>query len=186
MGRLTYSDTPLAGLKLVQRGHAGDRRGFLDRLFCTEDLLAAGWLKSIVQVNHTYTRQQGAVRGLHYQYPPHAEMKLVACLRGAVWDVAVDLRPDSSTYLCWLGEELSPENQRSLLIPEGFAHGFQTLTSDVEMLYCHSAAYTPDAEAGLHPEDPRLAISWPLPVGELSDRDSAHPLISDEFKGVTI
>lgn len=184
VGRFTYSDTPLTGLKLVQRRNIGDHRGFLDRLFCAQELLAAGWLKPIVQVNHTCTRQQGTVRGLHYQYPPHSEMKLVTCLRGAIWDVAVDLRPDSRTYLSWHAEELSPENQRSFLIPEGFAHGFQALTSDVEMLYLHSAAYSPEAEAGLHPADPRLDVTWPLPVTGLSDRDAAHPLISDEFKGV--
>lgn len=186
MSRLQYSNTSLPGLRLIQRQRIGDQRGFLDRLFCAEELAAAGWLRPIAQINHTYTQRQGTVRGMHFQYPPHAEMKLVTCLRGAVWDVAVDLRQDSPTFLSWHAEELSPENQRALLIPEGFAHGFQALTSDVEMLYCHSASYAPDAEGGLHPEDSSLSINWPQPISELSERDTSHPLINDEFKGVKI
>jgi len=186
MSRLTWSNTPLEGLKLVQRQRAGDHRGFLDRLFCLDGLKNAGWQKPIAQINHTRTHLRGTVRGLHFQYPPHAEMKLVACLRGAVWDVAVDLRPDSPTFLSWHAEELSADNQRSLLIPEGFAHGFQALSDDVEMLYCHSESYTPDAEGGLHPQDPRLDITWPLPVSELSARDAGHAQIGKDFEGVVL
>ncbi|MDZ7804392.1 MAG: dTDP-4-dehydrorhamnose 3,5-epimerase family protein [Thiohalophilus sp.] len=128
MSRLQYSDTPLPGLRLIQRQRIGDHRGFMDRLFCAEELAEAGWVRPIAQINHTYTHRRGTVRGMHFQSPPHAEMKLVTCLRGAVWDVAIDLRPDSPTFLAWHGEELSPDNQRALLIPEGFAHGFQALT----------------------------------------------------------
>ena len=186
MSRLQYSDTPLPGLRLIQRQRIGDHRGFLDRLFCADELTAAGWALPIAQINHTYTHRQGTVRGMHFQYPPHAEMKFVICLRGAVWDVAVDLRPDSPTFLAWHGEELSPENQRALLIPEGFAHGFQALAADVEMFYCHTASFAPYAEGGLHPEDPRLSINWPQPISELSERDSAHCLINDTFKGVRL
>ena len=186
MSRLTSSDTPLDGVKLFQRQRIGDHRGFLDRLFCADTLQAAGWRKPIAQINHTYTRQRGTVRGMHFQYPPHAEMKLVTCLRGAILDVAVDLRPGSPTFLSWHAEELSAENQRSLLIPEGFAHGFQTLSDDVEMLYCHSERYTPEAEGGLNPQDSRLAIAWPLPVSELSARDASHILIGNDFKGVVL
>lgn len=184
MSRLQYSDTTLPGLRLIQRHRIGDHRGFLDRLFCDEELTAAGWVRPIAQINHTYTHQKGTVRGLHFQYPPHAEMKLVTCLRGVVWDVAVDLRPDSPTFLSWHAEELSRENQRALLIPEGFAHGFQTLTPDVEMLYCHTGSYAPDAEGGLHPEDTRLSINWPQPITELSERDASHPAVTDKFEGV--
>ena len=176
----------MSGVKLVQRQRAGDHRGFLDRLFCAEELQAAGWLKPISQTNLTYTSQKGAVRGLHFQYPPHAEMKLVACLRGAVWDIAVDLRSDSPTFLSWHAEELSAENQRSLLIPEGFAHGFQSLSNEVEMLYCHSEPYTPEMEGGLHPKDPRLEIVWPLRISDISARDNAHSLIGNDFKGVLL
>lgn len=184
MSRFTITDLPLPGLKLVERQRLGDARGFLSRLFCAAELLSAGWNKAIAQINHTYTARAGTVRGLHFQRSPHAEMKLVSCLRGEVWDVAVDLRAGSETFLSWHAERLSAENGRALLIPEGFAHGFQALSDDVELLYCHSMAYAPAAEAGLNPQDPRLAIAWPLPIAELSARDSQHPLLTAQFAGV--
>lgn len=184
MSRFTVTDLPLKGIKLVERQRLGDSRGFLARLFCAEELVAAGWIRPIAQINHTYTAAQGTVRGMHFQRPPHAEMKLVSCIRGEVWDVAVDVRADSPTFLHWHAERLSADNCRALLITEGFAHGFQALTDDVELLYCHSAAYAHDAEAGLNPLDERLAITWPLPVSELSARDAAHPLVETGFEGV--
>ena len=113
-------------------------------------------------------------------------MKLVSCIRGKVWDVAVDLRADSATFLHWHAEELSAENNRALLIPEGFAHGFQALTDDVELLYCHSAAYHAEAEAGLNPRDPELAINWPLEITELSNRDAQHPMVNQNFAGLLV
>lgn len=148
MSRLSIHDTPLVGVKLIQRQRAGDQRGFLDRLFCADELAAAGWDIPIAQINHTYTRRAGTVRGMHFQFPPHAEKKLVTCLKGAIQDVAVDLRPDSPTFLQWHAEELSPDNQRSLLLPEGVAHGFQALVEGVEMLFCHSAPYAPEPSGG--------------------------------------
>ncbi len=184
MSRFTITDLPLAGLKRVQRQRLGDNRGFLARLFCAEELATAGWAKPIVQINHTYTAKQGTVRGMHFQRPPHAEMKLVSCIRGEVWDVAVDLRVGSPTYLHWHAERLSAQNGCALLIPEGFAHGFQALTDDVELLYCHSAAYAVQAEGGLNPNDPRLGIAWPLAIAELSARDAGHALITADFEGV--
>jgi dTDP-4-dehydrorhamnose 3,5-epimerase len=186
MSRFELQSTPLAGLWVVQRQRLGDARGFLQRLFCADELATAGWTGPIAQINHTHTAEPGTVRGLHFQRPPHAEMKLVSCIRGAVWDVAVDLRPDSPTYLRWHAEPLSADNQRALLIPPGFAHGFQALEADVEMLYCHSQAYAPQSEAGLHPQDPRLAIAWPLPVRGLSARDASHSALDDEFEGVRL
>lgn len=186
MTRFTITATPLAGLKRIERHPLGDARGNLTRLFCAEELAAAGWHAPMAQINHTFTAVRGTVRGLHYQLPPHAEMKLVSCLRGAVWDVAVDLRAGSPTYLQWHAEILSAENHRALLIPEGFAHGFQTQTGDVEMLYCHSDFYTPAAEAGLNPQDPRVAVAWPLAVQGMSPRDAAHPMIDAEFEGVRL
>lgn len=178
MNRFTITGLPLPGLKLVERQRLGDSRGFLTRLFCAEELAAAGWTKPIAQVNHTYTAQRGTVRGLHYQTPPHAEMKLVSCIRGEVWDVALDLRAGSPTYLQWHAETLSAGNHRALLIPEGFAHGFQALTDDVELIYVHSAAYNPAAEAGLNALDPKLAIKWPLSVTVISERDRSHPVLT--------
>ena len=184
VGRFEVADTPLPGLKLVRRQKLGDARGFLSRLFCAEELVAAGWSGPIAQINHTHTARQGTVRGLHFQHPPHAEVKLVSCLRGEVWDVAVDVRQGSSTFLRWHAEHLSADNGHALLIPKGFAHGFQALSDDAELLYCHSAAYAAQAEVGLNALDERLAVTWPLPIAELSARDAGHARISDEFKGV--
>lgn len=183
---LDIIDTPLAGLKLVQRHPRGDARGFLARLFDAADLRACGWQHGVEQVNHTYTAQAGTVRGMHYQLPPHAEMKLVSCIRGAVWDVAVDLRAGSPTFLQWHAERLTADNGRALLIPEGYAHGFQTLSDDVEMLYCHSAPYSPQAEAGLHFQDARVGITWPLPPTLVSERDQQHPRLDTAYSGVAL
>ncbi|PZO17846.1 MAG: dTDP-4-dehydrorhamnose 3,5-epimerase [Burkholderiales bacterium] len=184
MSRLSCTTMPLPGLMRVERALIGDARGFLSRLFCSEELAACGWVKPVAQINHTRTAQRGTVRGLHYQRPPHGEMKLVTCIQGEVWDVAVDLRASSPTFLRWHAELLSANNRRALLIPEGFAHGFQTLTDDVEMLYCHSAAYAPQAEGGLHPEDPALRIEWPLDLSAISPRDAQHPPIDSQFSGI--
>jgi dTDP-4-dehydrorhamnose 3,5-epimerase len=186
MSRFQVADTPLAGLKVLTRQQLGDERGFLSRLFCADELRALGWDAPVAQVNHTHTRQRGTVRGMHYQVPPHAEIKLVTCLRGEVWDVAVDLRQGSPSFLRWHAELLSGDNGLALLIPRGFAHGFQTQTADVDMLYCHSAAYASQYEAGLRPTDARLAIAWPLAVQGLSARDMAHPLLTDDFEGVRL
>jgi dTDP-4-dehydrorhamnose 3,5-epimerase len=186
MSRFTVTDLPLAGLKRVERQRQGDSRGFLARVFCADELTAAGWVKPIAQINHTYTAKQGTVRGMHFQRPPRAEMKLVSCMRGEVWDVAVDLRLGSPTFLRWHAERLSAENGCALVIPEGFAHGFQTMTDDVELLYCHSEVYAAQAEGGLNPNDPRLGITWPLAITELSARDVGHALIAFDFEGVRI
>jgi len=185
MSRFLVQDTPLAGLKLVERKPVGDARGFLSRLFCAGDLAAAGWTGSIAQINHTQTKKQGALRGMHFQRAPYAEMKLVSCLRGAAWDVAVDLRAGSPTFLMWHAVELSADNHRALLIPEGFAHGFQTLTEDCELIYLHSVAWAPDAEGGLRPQDPALAIAWPLAVSDISVRDAQHALLTQAYSGLT-
>ena len=176
--------TPLAGLHVMQRHRRGDERGFLARLFDATLLRDHGWDTPIAQLNHTRTAQAGTVRGMHYQLPPHAEMKLVTCIRGAVFDVAVDLRRDSPTFLHWHAERLSADNERALLIPQGFAHGFQTLTDDVEMIYCHSAPYHPQAEAALHYQDARVGIAWPGTVTLVSERDQQHPFLSQDFSGV--
>lgn len=186
MSRFTVLDTPIADLKIVERQQLGDSRGFLSRIFCSEELAGAGWHKPVAQINQTVTQQRGTVRGMHFQRPPHAEVKLVTCLHGAVWDVAVDLRAGSPTFLQWHAVELSASNQRALLIPEGFAHGFQTLSEDCELIYLHSAAYTPEAEAGLNPKAPPLSITWPLAITELSARDAQHPMLDRGFKGLML
>ena len=184
--RFDIRDTLLSGLRILQRKPIGDSRGYLERLFCSEELQALAPGRHIAQINHTLTASRGTVRGMHFQRPPHAEIKFVSCLRGEVFDVAVDLRHNSQTFLRWHAELLSADNHKTLVIPEGFAHGFQTLTDDCEMLYFHTAAFQPGAEGGLNAQDPWLAIQWPLPVAGLSPRDASHPFLDDNFAGLTL
>lgn len=184
--RFDFSPTVLNDLFVVQRKAIEDDRGFLSRFYCSEEFAQAGMNKLIAQINHTLTRKKGAVRGLHFQHAPHAEMKLVSCLKGEVWDVAVDLRSGSSTFLQWHAEVLSAANRKSLLIPEGFAHGFQTLTEDCELIYLHTAAYHPESEGALNATDPQLNIAWPLAMTEISDRDRHHKLIEQSFRGIAV
>lgn len=186
MQRFEFLDTPLAGLKVVKRQPIGDNRGYLCRMFCAESFAAQGFSKAIAQINHTMTSKSGAIRGMHYQLPPHAEVKLVSCIRGKVFDVAVDLREGSPTFLQWHAEILSEDNQSSLLIPEGFSHGFQTLTNDCELIYLHSMPYKQAAEAALNVMDPMVLIDWPLPATDMSERDRSHPMLNQEFKGITL
>lgn len=182
---MTLEPTDIAGLAIARTAPRRDARGEFARLFCERELGAALGARRIVQINRSLTRAVGAVRGMHFQHAPHAEMKLVRCMRGRVFDVAVDLRAGSPTLLRWSGHELSAANGDMLVIPEGFAHGFQVLEPDSELLYLHTAAYEPAAEGGLSPEDPALAIRWPMPVAELSDRDRSHPPLSAGFRGIS-
>lgn len=184
--RFDVLDTPLQGLKLVQRRPIQDSRGYLERLFCTDELRALISGKGIVQINRTVTGKRGTVRGMHFQRPPHAETKYVSCLRGTVFDVAVDVREGSTSFLQWHAEILSADNHKTLVIPEGFAHGFQTLTEDCEMLYFHTAAHRPEAEIGLNARDSRLNIHWPEAITELSPRDAAHAMLATDFSGVAL
>lgn len=184
--RFEILETPLSGLRLMQRKPIGDSRGYLERLFCNEELQMLAPAKHIAQINHTLTAFRGTVRGMHFQRPPHAEIKFVSCLRGEVFDVAVDLRHNSPTFLCWHAELLSADNHKTLVIPEGFAHGFQTLTDNCEMLYFHTHIYQSGAEGGLNAQDPRLAIQWPLPIGGVSPRDAGHPFLNENFSGMTL
>lgn len=184
MTQLIITDLPLGGLKLVERQIIGDHRGYLCRIFCVEELLAHGWKKAVAQINHTYTSKKGTIRGLHYQNPPHSEMKLVTCIKGQVWDVAVDLRKNSESFLKWHGQILSAENCMAMLIPEGFAHGFQSMSDDVELLYLHTEAYSPHSEAGLRFNDEILDVRWPLNPTEISERDQTHSLLTCKFNGI--
>lgn len=184
--RFNITATPFQGLQILQRKLLGDSRGYLERLFCTRELQAIVEGKPIMQINHTLTAKRGTVRGMHFQHPPHAETKFVMCLQGNVFDVAVDLRRDSPRFLQWYGEVLSADNHKTLVIPEGFAHGFQTLSDNCEMLYFHTASYQSEAEGGLNAQDPKLAIQWPLPIGEQSERDKGHPMIQSDFQGIVV
>jgi dTDP-4-dehydrorhamnose 3,5-epimerase len=171
---------------VLQRKPLGDSRGYVERVYCSEELAALTPGRTILQINRTLTSRRGAVRGMHYQLPPHAETKFISCLRGEVFDVAVDLRHDSPTFLRWHAEVLSAENHRTLVVPEGFAHGFQTLTDDCELLYLHTAAFAPDSEGALNAKDPRLAIAWPQSISDMSARDAGHPMLGDEIPGIKL
>lgn len=183
--RFEFLPTALPGVLIVQRKPIADERGFLARMFCAEEFHAAGAGFAVAQINHALTRRRGAVRGMHFQRPPAAEIKLVSCIRGEVFDVAVDLRRDSPTFLAWHGELLSAGNQRSLLLPRGVAHGFQALADDCELIYLHSTAYDPAAEGGVNPRDPRIGIAWPQPIAELSVRDEGRSWLGDDYQGMT-
>lgn len=184
MSRFALYDTPLAGLWLIERKPIGDERGFLQRFFCQESLGSLLGGKTIRQINHTLTRKSGAVRGLHFQASPYAEIKIISCLKGKVCDVAVDLRKGSPTFLQHHSVTLSEDVPKSYFIPEGFAHGFQALTSDCELIYFHTADYNAAAEGGLNILDPRLAIKWPVEISECSKRDTQHPMLTEKFVGI--
>lgn len=184
MSELKLIELPLSGLFCLQHRVHEDPRGRFARIFCEGSLAAFGQPFHVRQINHSSTRGAGTVRGLHFQRAPQAEAKLISCLRGEVWDVAVDIRQGSPTFLHWHAEHLVAGDGRSLLLPPGFAHGFQALSENAELLYLHSADYAPEHEGGLLAGDPRLAINWPLPVANLSVRDALHPLVAEGFQGV--
>ena len=184
MSAFAAQATALAGVWQLDRQPRADARGWFERLFCADELRAYGHPGVVAQANRSFTRACGAVRGLHFQHPPHGEWKVLTCLRGRVLDVIADLRQGSATFLRHVAIELDGASQRMLLVPPGCAHGFQTLTSDCEMLYFHSHPYVSAAEGGVRTDDPRLGISWPLPIAERSPRDAAHPLITADFAGI--
>ncbi|PWK59648.1 dTDP-4-dehydrorhamnose 3,5-epimerase family protein [Roseicyclus mahoneyensis] len=156
-----------------------DTRGFFARFFCTEEFRAQGLLPEIAQINTSFSRAAGTVRGLHFQRPPAADSKVVRCLRGAIRDVIVDLRARSPQFGQWEAVDLTAENRDMVYVPPGFAHGFQTLLPDTELLYLHGAAYSPAHEGGVAHDDPELGIDWALPVANLSPRDAALPRLHD-------
>ncbi|MBX9615695.1 MAG: dTDP-4-dehydrorhamnose 3,5-epimerase family protein [Caulobacteraceae bacterium] len=175
---MIFTPLPLVGAFRIDLDRREDSRGFFARMVCETEFAAHGLNTRWVQMNTSLTGEAGSVRGLHFQRPPMAEVKLVKCVAGAILDVIVDLRAGSGTFGHWHGVELSAENRTMIYVPEGFAHGFQTLTSDCELIYLHSCAYSASHEGGLRHDDPALAIGWPLPVSGLSPRDAAHPLLT--------
>lgn len=184
--RFDFLETPITDLWRIGRKPVEDQRGYLSRIFCEEEFNKIGFDRSVAQINHTLTRKKGSVRGMHFQYPPHAESKLVTCIKGEILDVAIDIRKDSATFLKWHAEVLSDNNHASLLIPEGFAHGFQTLVDDCELLYVHSKSYFPEAEGALNAFDQAFSIEWPLEVTEMSARDRSHPFLTELFEGIVV
>ena len=181
---MKITDTKIAGVHVIETTAHVDSRGHFARTFCDRELSAVMGGRHITQMNLSRTVKAGAVRGMHYQNAPHTEMKLVRCLRGRLWDVALDLRKDSPTFLQWHAEELTPANMKMLLIPEGCAHGFQVLEPDTEVLYLHTGYYEPSSEGGVNHADSRIGLTWPLPVTEISARDAAYPLLAADFRGI--
>lgn len=174
--RFTFTTTPLSGVVIVDRRPVEDRRGSLTRHFCAEEFARAGVLtRPVAQMNVTVTHRAGTVRGLHLQVPPAGETKVLSCMRGRLFEVAVDLRRGSPTYLEHVGVELMEEDGRSLVVPPGVANGVQALEDDSVLLYLTDAPHTPDREFGLHPQDPVAGVRWPLEVVGLSERDSSCP-----------
>ena len=163
-----------------------DNRGFFVRAYCNKELEEVNIEKPIKQINHSLTSTVGSIRGMHYQNYPYLEIKMVRCISGEVFDVAVDLRKDSDTFLQWHGEYLSAENSKMMIIPEGFAHGFQVIKPNSEMLYFHTESYAQDSESGVIYNDKKIGIKWPIEVTDISDRDLKHETITEEFRGVNV
>ncbi len=184
MVNFTFIKTKLQGLYLIAPKPKVDNRGYFERLFCTEEFKEVGLNKPIVNINHSFSKQKGTVRGFHFQYSPFQEVKIIICLKGSIYDVAVDIRTNSPTFLQWHGEILDGESKKMFLLPEGFAHGFQTIENDVELLYLHTNFYNKEHESGLNYMDPILNIKLPLNATQVSERDKNHKFISPDFKGV--
>ncbi len=182
--QITQSSIP--DLLIAKSTSFKDHRGSLTRLFCLDALSAFTNIKLITQINLSRTLEVGSVRGLHFQQPPHAEQKMVRCLKGRVWDVVLDLRAGSNTFLKWHAQELSSDEFTMIFIPEGFAHGFQVLEEGSEMLYLHTANYEPTAQGGVRPDDPMLNINWPLPIVNLTATDKSHALLTANYQGITV
>ncbi len=172
---MIFTETPLAGAYTIALEPREDERGFFARAFCQNELAAHGLETGIAQANMSYNFKRGTLRGMHYQLPPHAEVKMVRCIAGAIYDVIVDLRPGSPTRLKWHGVELSAANRTMLYVPTGFGHGYQSLTDDSEVLYLVTEFYAPGAERGLRWDDPAIGIRWPIPNPILSPKDAIHP-----------
>jgi len=181
---MIFTPTSLAGSYVIDLEPFSDERGWFARFYCKNEFQQIGHAQEWVQLNHSFTTHTGTVRGMHFQLPPFREIKMVRCIAGAIFDVIVDIRKDSPTFLQWTGVELSAANRKMLYIPEGFAHGFQTLTDNCELIYHHSAAYAPGSEGGIRYDDPAIGITWPLPVNNLSARDASHPYLNEHFKGI--
>ncbi|QJD88249.1 dTDP-4-dehydrorhamnose 3,5-epimerase [Cohnella herbarum] len=173
---MKFTETPLSGAYIIDLDRIEDERGFFARTFCVKEFSARGIILNIVQANTSYNKKRGTVRGMHYQLPPHAEPKLIRCVRGSIYDVIIDLREDSETYLKWFAAELNEQNQKMIYVPEGFAHGFQTLVDDTEVFYQMGEYYHQEAATGVRWDDSKFQIFWPLEVAVISVKDRSYPL----------
>ena len=186
MKKLELKDILLKDAKVIIRKENSDNRGYLSRLFCYDELNEKNKFETLKQINISYTKLKNTLRGLHFQKPPYAEKKIVTCIKGKIFDIIVDLRRESPTFLKFHNEILSQSNQKSLLVPEGFAHGFLSLVDDCEVLYFHTKNYNPKYESGIKYNDPKLGINWPSKPIEISERDLSFPLIDDQFQGINL
>ena len=181
---MKFIETQLKGVYIIDLQPVSDNRGWFARTFCKKEFSEIGHTKEWVQLNHSFTNEKGTIRGMHYQIPPHSEIKMVRCIAGAVLDIVVDLRKGSNTFAKWVSVELNSNNKRMIYVPEGFAHGFQTLSDNCELIYHHSAYYEPASEGGIRYNDPLVDIQWPLAVTDVSDRDLSHSLLNQSFNGI--
>lgn len=177
---MIFTETSLKGAFVIEIKKLEDERGFFGRSWCKKEMEDHGLNGNVVQANTSLSKKKGTMRGFHFQRHPHEETKLIRCTRGAIYDVIVDLRKDSPTYLQWFGIELTEDNYKMVYIPENFAHGFLTLTDNAEVYYLVTNPYTPNAEGGIRHDDPALNINWPIPVTVVSEKDQSHP----DFKGI--
>jgi dTDP-4-dehydrorhamnose 3,5-epimerase len=185
---MIFNETPLNGAYTVDLERRGDDRGFFARAFCQKEFAEQGLETNFVQMNNSLSTKAGVLRGLHFQRPPSAEVKLVRCVSGALFDFIVDLRPDSPSFKQWYGAELTAANRRMMYVPRGFAHAFVTLTDDTEALYLVSAFYDPASEGGMRYDDPEIGISLPIAISEMSEKDRSWPDFTAQdfaiFRGV--
>lgn len=183
---MRFITTKLKDLYIIEPEPFQDDRGKFCRIFCINELKLIRFKKHIMQINHSLTRQKGTIRGIHYQHPPKVESKFVKCISGKIFDVVIDIRKKSPTFLQWHGEILSAENMRMMFIQDGFAHGFQTLENNCELLYLHTNVYCPEYEDGIRYDDPKINIKWPLKISDISKRDKELKYLSENFIGIEI
>jgi len=183
---MNIEKTKITGVVVIHSEPFKDERGFFNRIFCQKELEAIRPDIVIAQANHSMSKRKGTIRGMHFQSPPHAEMKIVRCVKGSIFDVAVDLRKGSLTFLQWHGEVLSAENMKALVIPEGCAHGFQSLEDDIEMLYLHTHFYSKQSEGAIRYDEPMVNIQWPMEHTVISEKDMSYPFLPNNYKGIIL
>ncbi|NRA11654.1 MAG: dTDP-4-dehydrorhamnose 3,5-epimerase [Crocinitomicaceae bacterium] len=181
---MKFEKSAIEGVYLIHLEPLEDDRGWFSRYFCQKEFADQGIETQFVQFNHSFNVKKGTVRGMHYQKAPHLDAKLIRCINGSVFDVAVDLRKSSKTFLKWISVELSSKNRTMIFIPPGVAHGFQTLEDDTELLYHHTGFYSPGSEGALHHNDPLIGIEWPNAIISVSERDKAHKFLDENYLGV--
>jgi dTDP-4-dehydrorhamnose 3,5-epimerase len=181
---MIFEETPLKGAFKIKLEPYSDDRGLFARTFCKNEFQKINHVKEFVQFNHSITKSRGTLRGMHYQLPPFTEIKLIRCVRGSVYDVIIDIREGSPTFLNYFALELSESNMLSIYVPEGFAHGFQTLEDNAQLIYHHTAYYVAGKEGGIRYNDPRVNINWPIPISMITQKDANYSLLNDNFKGI--